>query len=450
MQWLEYLFKAKQYDRVRDELNALPKTTWESQQAVLVPLQLKVAALNNTLDPIVEGYRADLEHAPPNETLRKAAMELQQAGDKQSARKILELVFAREIENHNLTAPNMLGLADIRIQSGDLEGGVALLRRMALVVGNPFETQDPAAALLMRTGHPAEAVSFLEELVKAVPWNADYRVRLAQARMAAGQNADPARKDLAAVASSTEVQYETRLNAARSLTGGGAADLGSKELNLMAGSGLVSPGDANQAFFFAARLKAAENLPANARIVLLRAALEDNPGGDAARVPLLKAAGASGDYELAIAVMKPFLQNSMLDTAYSGRHANYEEDEVLNEETGEDGSLRSFMKLPAKEWAEINRSLGQAFAKTGSLDQGLLYLRRAYSLETDAVIKSQINKEVQQIRAAQRRRATNLARQPIVRTELEQEHGVRPRVPEPASPGPPSRTAEPVRKGAGL
>jgi len=37
----------------------------------------------------------------------------------------------------------MLGLADIRIQAGDLEGGVNLLRRMTLVVGNPFETQDP-------------------------------------------------------------------------------------------------------------------------------------------------------------------------------------------------------------------------------------------------------------------------------------------------------------------
>jgi hypothetical protein len=107
------------------------------------------------------------------------------------------------------------------------------------------------------------------------------------------------------------------------------------------------------------------------------------------------------------------------------------------------------MKLPAKEWAEINRDLGQAFAKTGALDQALIYLRRAYSLETDAATKSQINKQVQQIRATQRRQTTNTARRPIVRTELEQEHVVRPRVPEPAASSPPP-AATPARKGAGL
>ena len=450
VEWLQYLFKTKQYDRARGELSALPKEMWDSQQAALVPLQLKLAALNNTLGPLIEGYRADAEHAPASDVLRKTATELQQAGDKQSARTILEFVFAREIENHNLTAANMLGLADIRIQSGDLESGAALLRRMALVVGNPFETQDPAAALLMRTGHPAEAVGFLEELVKAVPWNADYRVRLAQARLAANQNPDSSRKELAAVASSPGAPYETRLSAARSLTAAGTADLGSRELTLLARGGQISPGEANQPFFFSARLKAAENLPASARIVLLRAALEDYPSGDAARVPLLKAAGANGDYELAIAVMKPFLQNSIFESAYGRRRTTDEDDELVDDTTASDGSLRDFMKLPAKEWAEINRDLGQAFEKTGAPDQALLYLRRAYGLETDAVVKSQINKQVQQIRAAQRRRTTNAARRPMVRTELEQEHVVRPRIPEPGPSTSPPPAAAPARKGAGL
>src|SRR5260370_38967550 len=91
----------------------------------------------------------------------------------------------------------MLGLADIRIQASDLAGGVALLRRMTLVVGNPFETQDAAASLLVRTGHSAEAIAFLEELVKAIPWNPDFRVRLAQARLASHQGRDPAKHLLA-------------------------------------------------------------------------------------------------------------------------------------------------------------------------------------------------------------------------------------------------------------
>src|SRR4029077_4793442 len=123
-------------------------------------------------------------------------------------------------------------------------------------------------------------------LVRAVPWNADYRVRLAQAHIAAKQNSDAAGKELVAVAAAPSVTYETRLSAAKSLTGA-APPLGSKELNLMVEGQSASATDANQPFFFAARLKATESLPVAARIGLLRAALEDKPGGEAARVPLL-------------------------------------------------------------------------------------------------------------------------------------------------------------------
>jgi len=217
----------------------------------------------------------------------------------------------------------------------------------------------------------------------------------------------------------------------------------------MAGGGFINPGEANQHYFFAARLKAAENLPSSVSIVLLRAALEDYPNGDVARVPLLKAAGANGNYELAIAVMKPYLQGNLLDAAYRGSRNSDEDDELLDQDSSRDGTPREFGKLPAKDWAEINRDLGQAFEKTGSPEQAVTYLRRAYALEPDAAVKSQINKQVQQIRALLRRQTTNAARRPIIRTELEQEHVVRPRVPEPAASSPPPVTA-PAKKGAGL
>jgi tetratricopeptide (TPR) repeat protein len=449
VQWLQCLLRAKQYDRLRDELGALPKSMWETQQASLVPIQLRLEAQSGALDRILDSYRTDPEHAPASEVLRKATTELQQAGDKQSARKILEFVFAREIENHNLTAANMLGLADIRIQSGDLEGGVSLLRRMTLVVGNPFETQDPAAALLIRAGHPAEAVTFLEELVKAMPWNPDYRVRLAQARVAANQNAEDGKRELASVAASGDVPYDTRLAAAKALARSGAGnDLGSKELNLIAGTQAVSAADANQPFFFTARLKAAESLPAGGRIALLRGALEDNPKGDEARVPLMKAAIETGDFHLAIAAMKPYLQSGAFEAAL-GRRRNLdeEEDNQLEQESTTDVTPPGLMKLPAKERAEISRDLGLAFDRTNSLDQALVYLRRAYRIEADPATKTQINKEVQQIRAVQRRRATNQARRPVIQSQLEQSHVVRPRVPEPATPGPPKPRA-PAGKGA--
>jgi tetratricopeptide (TPR) repeat protein len=308
---------------------------------------------------------------------------------------------------------------------------------MTLVVGNPFETQDAAAALLVRTGHPAEAAPFLEELVRALPWNPDFRVRLAQARLAARQNTDAAAKDLIALGSSSDAPYETRLAAARALGGGnGGTGLGSKELDLIAGGRTITASDANQPFFLAARLKAAEVLPADGRIKLLRALLEDNPRGDAARVPLLKAAIETGDYHLAINAMNPYLQTGAMETALDREQNQNEEDPQIETEGGSVPEAGAFQKLPAKERAEISRDLGLAFEKTNALDQALAYLRRAYRTETDPATKSQTNKEVQQIRAVLRRRATNLARQPLVHTELEQDRAVRPRVPEPAAPNP--------------
>ena len=54
--------------------------------------------------------------------LRIAARQLSDSGDKQSARKVLEFVFAREIGEHKLEVANFLGLGEIRIAVGDTPG----------------------------------------------------------------------------------------------------------------------------------------------------------------------------------------------------------------------------------------------------------------------------------------------------------------------------------------
>ena len=112
------------------------------------------------------------------------------------------------------TSANFLGLAEIRIAAGDTPGAVDLLRRLVVVVGNPFENLDPAAALLEKTGHYAEAIEFLDQLVKASPWEPAYRLRLAKAKVAAGQDVDSAQKALTAIASGPDVAYAVRTQAA--------------------------------------------------------------------------------------------------------------------------------------------------------------------------------------------------------------------------------------------
>jgi hypothetical protein len=224
-------------------------------------------------------------------------------------------------------------------------------------------------------------------------------------------------------------------------------DLGSKELNLMVEGHPASAVDANQPFFFAARLKAAASLPAAARVALLRAALEDDPGGEAVRIPLLKAAMETGDYRLAIADMKPYLTNAAL--ASMGDGSPNSDDELISQNASAEETVGVFAKLPAKERAELNRALGTAFKRTNQLALALPYLQSAFRLETDPAAKAQVNKVVQQIRLLQRRRDANRARQPQVHSELEQEHVVRPRLPEPALSNP-AKPQSPTRKGAGL
>ncbi len=318
---------------------------------------------------------------------------------------------------------------------------------MTLVVGNPFETQDAAAALLMRTGHPAEAISFLEELVKAVPWNSDFRMRLAQARIAANQNPEGARKELSALASDKTAPYENRITAAKALAGPGPTpDLGSKELNLIASGQPINAVDANQPYFFAARLKAAEGQKGGGSVSLLRAALEGRPSGDAARVPLLKAATVTSDSHIALAVMKPYLDRGGFGASVTEADTAGEE-ELLDLDQTPDDTARPLSKLPAKERAEIYRDIATAFEKTGSVEEAMAYWRSAYKLETDPAQKTAINKQVQQIRTVLRRRTANEARRPLIHSDLDQNRTVRPRLPDRAMLAPPPKPAVTTGKG---
>jgi hypothetical protein len=112
--WAKYLIQTKQFSQAADYLAALPVETRRARAAVLIPFELQAAAQLGTLDAKITGYRAESSSAPSPEILRAAARQLFDAGDKQSARKVIEFVFAREIDNHQLVAANFLGLAEIR------------------------------------------------------------------------------------------------------------------------------------------------------------------------------------------------------------------------------------------------------------------------------------------------------------------------------------------------
>jgi Flp pilus assembly protein TadD len=431
VRWIQYLISVKQFQRAKDALDALPEETQKVSADDLTPLQLRIAAELNTLDSVLAAYQLDPEHAPSLDILSAAARDLKKTHEQAAANKILEFAYSREIARHNLDAPNFLGLAEIRLDSGDVHGAVDLLNRLVLVVGQPYENLDAAAALLESTHHPAEAAVFLAQLVHATPWEPQYRLRFARAQIAANDDAAQARKDLAAIASADDVPYAVRADAA--LAGKSpSANLGSEELNLLASAAPIAPKQANQSYFVRARIQAASALrDDHDRIVLLRAAIEDRPSSDAARIALFHAAAAAHEDQLAYSAAGPLLDSLQLPGSSSPEEQSADESPSSDEAAPPARMSRAERLRIVIELATVTENLDR-------LDEAVRHLRAAQKFETDPARRAELRQHLARLRAEIDRRAKNAARQPEIHGQLEQDRLVRPRLIA-ARENPPSR-----------
>ena len=77
--------------------------------------------------------------------LRSAAAALRRAGDATSARRVMEFVYTRQLDGEELAPPIFLGLAEIRVQQGNVPAALELLHRLTLVAGEPFDNLADAA-----------------------------------------------------------------------------------------------------------------------------------------------------------------------------------------------------------------------------------------------------------------------------------------------------------------
>ncbi len=436
VRWIKYLVITRQYAAAGASLSALSKQTRETEANTLNPLELQIAAQSGALDSAIAGYGADPQNAPASEILRAAVRQLLEAGDKQSARKVLEFVFARELADHQLVAANFLGLAEIRIAAGDTAGAVELLRRLVVAVGAPFENLDPAAALLEKTGHNAEAVEFLEQLVHSAPWESTYRLRLAKANIAAGKDAGSAHSAAASVAAGPEVPYALRTQAALALAGArdqAGHGLGSGELDLLAsGTGTLSATAANQPFFYEARLQAAQgsNEP-RIKFQLLGNALADTPNRDDARIPLFLSAASVKSDQFARGIIEPLLRQQIPNRAPSAAIA---QDEILSTENdspaneGASGWLPAALKLSPAQQSQAASTLAEVLVRTDHLNEALSYLQIAHWLEKTSLRRQQIAGKIADVRSEIRRQQLNEARQPILHEALEQDRLVHPKL----------------------
>ena len=286
-----------------------------------------LAVRSKRLQSLIEKWRANPDSVP-KDLIGSAIYRLMEQTaaykpDLTAVRPLQEFFFEYQRQNDSLIPTDFLSLAQLRLDTGDLPGALDLLNQLTLQrisgsengaisfptpgqpehmpdepvrisysrsgeASNPYINTDYAASLLEKTHHPAEAVPFLRSLVKLVPWDASYRLRLAQAQFASNV-LEQARTSFLGVACDATATYDLRVQAARALVPltSQPTELGSSELSYIARPSSVV--NARQPYASEARIAAASLSSTSAadRDRLLREAIAISPGGvDAGRARL--------------------------------------------------------------------------------------------------------------------------------------------------------------------
>jgi hypothetical protein len=317
---------------------------------------------------------------------------------------------------------------------------------MNRVAGEPFENLGAAGDLLVKMGHPTEAAEFYALRVKAVPWDAEARLKLGKAEAAANSQTNQAIALLSAVASTPNADYSTRASAAESLAAlkASAPSLGGAELDWLAKGGPMAA--AESPGFFYARLRAARQVsdaPARIRLLLDAIAIhpEDfrqrdeeppppaaKPEGVSPRVVLFQAAIAANQNELALSALAPLVDPGITTSPESP------ENESASEET--DQSNRSFVDLEflSKQHLDFSQKsllaaqMAGALQKLDRLEEAARLWKVAWALATEDSLRSQANQRRGKIETQLKLEKADQARRPVITEHLEQQGLVRPRL----------------------
>jgi tetratricopeptide (TPR) repeat protein len=401
---IQSLVDTKQTMRADELLRALPAAARLEYDADVTALETRIAAANGGLDALLDRHARE-EGRPVNlDALRNAATGLNQSGDQVSARRIMEFVYTRQIDQGELTRPVFLGLAEIRVQQGNVPAALELLRRLTLVAGEPFDNLAACGALLERLNLSTEALEFRRARVRAVPWDAAAHIALSRVEIAARQDRAGALARLERIAESPKESYAVRVEAARAFAAAGGR-LGRQprtEIDWLRETPALTPAAADRPMFVAARLVAAERVTEpSARIALLRAAVATDPAGGGLRIPLFRAALADGKPADAIEAVQPILARSRsltnIGLSIAGR-------------------------------SRLARELGEAHEQVDRLSEAVRFFSIALEGQSAAAAMS-IRQRMAVLNQEIDRRAGNAARQPHISEALDQPRLVAPRIP---------------------
>jgi len=357
--------KSSEAQRAWDALAANDRQAVESRQT-----ELKLFAVNGQVGKLLDRYRANPSTMPRYDEMLNVAGSLGWKAHPAAVKAILEYVYQTQLDSQNLFAANFLGLAGVYLESGKTERAIKVLRRMTLISGEEFETFVPAATLLTEHGMTAEAIPFLRDRLRAVPWDSDARLQLA--RLLSGEERQ---RLLSQVVRNADATYALRASAAR-MMGNPSAD-GSNELGLLQ-RGQISAAEARKPFYVEA-LKGAG---------LFREALAMRPSDEGIRLQALRAALAASQDSLTLALLPGLNQLGSTEP----------------------------------ERAIVARDISLAYERSGDLAGAIRYTQMATVSGLDLTGRKK------QLEAEQRRQAENARRAPTIRDTLEQDHVVKPRV----------------------
>jgi hypothetical protein len=343
---------------------------------------------------------------------------------------VLAFLYDREIRNGHLEAANFLGLAEVDLQRGDTAAAVALLNRMALVVGNAaedgFDTLLPAAELLGKYGRTADSAGFIRRRMKAVPWDAEAKVQLA--RTLSKESAERERL-LDAAATDPDAAYGLRAEAAELAAPQRLADISGTELALLS-SAAIAPEDAEKPYQVEARIQAAgAAMDPEVKLRLWREALALAPTDGRVRLGTLRAAIALRRDSLALTLEPAGGQPDMGFT--DEMHFYRRRGRFMSYRQPGPASVLPQTQLTADERAAIAESLAVAAERLDDLNTARSYLRAAIDLrppnQSDGR-RDALERRLNALVAEQDRRTKNATRQPVIKDAIEQDQVVRPRI----------------------
>ena len=446
-----------------------------------------LAVRTNRLQALIDTWRANPDSVS-KDSLSSAIYHLMRPTsaykpDLAAIRPLQEFLFEYKRQNDSLVPTDFLALAQLRLDTSDLPGALDLLRQLTLqhpsnyengamtfpVPGqleyqpdqparinnsggeapNPYINTDYAAALLEKDHHPAEAIPFLQALVKSVPWDASYRLRLAQAELASNAR-DQARTDLLAVARDASAPYDLRVQAARAVAPltSQTTELGSGELSFIAHPTTVVA--ARQPYSAEARIAAADvaSTSASDREHLLREAIAIAPVGpdtDRARIDIFLMQSATADPSASLAILRsrPNAENifSVAANRNAGSDTNIATGEVSDEpDTPARGAAidspdnvvlqpafvpAGFYDLDLATRIRLATQIATANERDGNLESAFAYAELAVSLAKDSR-QPELTRRRDDLKAAVLVARRNSLRRPNLRAALDQSIQVRP------------------------